>query len=236
VLSVAAVIAIRDVVKNYRGLRPLRVRSLVVGEGEIVSVLGFDAVQAEVMVGLATGAVLPDEGEVAIFAEPTATIDTPDRWLDSLDRIGLVSGRTVLIDELSVAQNIAVPLTLDVDPLAEPFRQEIGRLAGSAGIDTASLDRRVADVPADVRARVHLARALALKPRLLLLEHATATLTAGEGPAFGTVVSRIATARRLSVLALTADEPFAKALGGRRMSWTGATGEVRRVRGWARRF
>ena len=231
-----AILAVRDVVKDYRGLRPLRVRRLVVREGEIVSVLGFDAVEAEVMVGLATGGVLPDQGDVAIFGEPTAAIDTPERWLESLDRIGLVSGRTVLIDELSVAQNIAVPLTLDLDPIAEPVRREVSRLAADAGIDAASRDHRVGDVPPDVRARVHVARALALQPRLLLLEHATAALPPGGGTAFGTLVSRLAKTRGLSVLALTADERFAAALGGRRMSWTAATGDVRSVRGWARWF
>jgi ABC-type transporter Mla maintaining outer membrane lipid asymmetry ATPase subunit MlaF len=232
----ADALAISNLVKNYGGLRPLRVRRLVVGPGQIVSVRGFDPIQAEVMIGLATGAILPDEGEVVIFGEPTSILETSERWLASLDRIGLVSVRTVLVDALSVAQNIAVPLTLELDPLPEPVRGEVRRLAAEAGIDETSFDSKAGAVPPPVRARVHLARALAMKPRLLLLEHASAALAEGDAPVFGTSVSRVATRRGLSVLALTADPRFAKALGGRKMSWTAASGEVRGAGGWARWF
>lgn len=235
-LTGAGAVAITGLVKEHGGLRPLRLTGLAVETGEIVSVLGFDAAQAEVVVGLVTGAMLPDEGEVRVFGVPTTALETPEQWLDSLDRIGLVSTRIVLLDELSVAQNIAVPLTLDLDPLAGPVRDEVRRLAADAAIDGADLDRSARDVSQGVRVRTHLARALALKPRLLLLEHASATLAPHEATAFAAAVARVSRGRGLSILALTGDERFARRLGGRRLSWLPATGEVRTVRGWPRGF
>jgi putative ABC transport system ATP-binding protein len=227
---------VSKLVSRHGGLRPLRLAGLTVAAGEIVSVRGFDAVQAETVVGLVTGAILPDDGEVVIFGEPTTAVSTPDQWLASLDRIGLVSARAPLLAELSVGQNIAVPLTLDLDPLPAPTRDDVRRLASDAGVDDRDLDRRAGDVGTAVRIRTHLARALALKPLVLLLEHASASLDRADAAAFGQIVSRIARSAGLSVLALTSDDRFAAALGGRRMSWQAASGDVLRVRGWARWF
>src|SRR5882672_10819741 len=78
-------IAVRDVQKNYHALRPLRIRSLDVREGESVALLGFDRAAAEVFVNLITAATVPDSGEVRIFGQPTTTIADADAWLSSLD-------------------------------------------------------------------------------------------------------------------------------------------------------
>ena len=53
------------VVKDYRGLRPLRIADLVVEEGERVAIAGLDRAAAEVFVDLVNGALLPDAGRRA---------------------------------------------------------------------------------------------------------------------------------------------------------------------------
>jgi len=37
-------------------------------------------------------------------------------WLAAVDRFGIVSERAVLLDVLSVVQNLAVPFTLEIEP------------------------------------------------------------------------------------------------------------------------
>src|SRR2546422_7481994 len=95
-------IAVRDVQKDYRTLRPLRVRALDVREGESVALLGFDGVAAEVFVNLLTAATVPDSGEIRIFGRPTTTIADADTWLSSLDVFGALSARPVVLDHMSV--------------------------------------------------------------------------------------------------------------------------------------
>ena len=58
--------------KEYGGLRPLRIAELRVAAGERVAILGFDQPSAEVFVNLATGATLPDAGEVSVFGRATS--------------------------------------------------------------------------------------------------------------------------------------------------------------------
>jgi ABC-type sulfate/molybdate transport systems ATPase subunit len=81
-----------------------------------------------------------------------------------------------------------------------------------------------------VRARVHLARALALAPRLLLLEHPTAAVPEPERALFGAVVARVCDARGLTVLAVTFDTAFAAAAAHRTLTLQPGTGQLVAVR------
>src|SRR4051812_18309453 len=95
-------IDIRDVQKDYRALRPLRIKTLQVHAGESVALLGFDQAAAEVLVTLITAATLPDAGDVRAFGRSSSTIQDPTTWLESLDGFGIVGERAVVLDELTV--------------------------------------------------------------------------------------------------------------------------------------
>ena len=82
----AAAIELAGVRKNHQGLRPLRIQSLSVDEGERVSLAGLDMGAASALVDLISAAVLPDEGEVRVMGRSTADVVSADSWLASLDR------------------------------------------------------------------------------------------------------------------------------------------------------
>jgi ABC-type sugar transport system ATPase subunit len=65
-------VELTEVTKDYRGLRPLRIKHLELRAGETVALLGVDAVMSEVLVNLITGAQLPDSGDVTVFGRSTA--------------------------------------------------------------------------------------------------------------------------------------------------------------------
>src|SRR5207245_9810968 len=124
---------LRDVQKDYRGMRPLRIKHLQLREGQSLALVGFDQVAAEVLVNLLTGATVPDAGDVFVLGESTSALADGDAWLASLDRFGILSARAVLLDELKVDQNLAMPFTLELDPLHDAVRSEVRRLAGEDG-------------------------------------------------------------------------------------------------------
>jgi ABC-type sulfate/molybdate transport systems ATPase subunit len=75
---------------------------------------------------------------------------------------------------------------------------------------------------------VHLARALAPGPRLLLLEHPTRTIDdPGDARLLGAALRRAADARGIGWLAVSDDPVFAAACGGRRLRLDPETGELR---------
>ena len=220
--------------KDYHGLRPLRILQLTVVAGEQVAILGMDPAPAEVLLNLITGAVLPDQGRVVVFDRLTSDISDSADWLASIDRFGIVSERAVLLEGLDVLQNLALPFTLDIDPLHGEARDRAIGLAGEVGLAASVWAMKVAAVDSASRARIRVARALALDPLLLLVEHVTAGLTAVEASALGTVTRSIARRRGATVVAVTSDEAFAHAVAGRVLRWEAASGRLsERQGGWA---
>jgi ABC-type transporter Mla maintaining outer membrane lipid asymmetry ATPase subunit MlaF len=226
-MASAEVLHIANLRRAYNGLRPLRLNDLTIAEGERVAVSGLDAGAAEVLVNLVTGASIPDEGEVIVFGRSTASISDGDEWLASLDRFGIVTPRAVLLDAATLLQNLAMPLTLDIEPVPPDIAARVTQLARDAGIAAECLDRPMASLDAAVRARAHLARAVALHPALLIMEHPTVGLGAGEGKAFGHVVASVAGDRILTTLIISEDAAFSDAAATRRLALQGATGALK---------
>jgi ABC-type transporter Mla maintaining outer membrane lipid asymmetry ATPase subunit MlaF len=226
------VLELSDVSKDYRGLRPLRIAGLTVQAGEHIAIIGLDQTTAEVFVNLVTGATLPDRGEVRLFGRPTSAITDSADWLAVVDRFGIVSPRAVLLDSLTVVQNLAMPFTLDIEPPAEDIRRRAVALAERVGLDAASLDRPVAELgPAGV-VRIRLGRALALDPGVVILEHPTAEISPDASLALAAQCRTLSAA----TIALTADTEFAEAVAERCLTLDPATGRLAQRAGWLSRL
>jgi ABC-type transporter Mla maintaining outer membrane lipid asymmetry ATPase subunit MlaF len=230
------VLEFRGVQKAFGGLRPLRINHLEVGRGQTLALIGFDRRTAEVFVDLATGATVPDAGDVRVFGESTAAITDADAWLASLDRFGILTERAVLLEGLTALQNLAIPLTLEVEPLAESIRAQVTRLAREVGMEDSDLTKPIADLSASMRLRVRLGRALALGPLVLLAEHPNASVPDDDVPVLAADVNKIVAARGIASVMLTADRTFAAAVAENVLTLQPATGELKPATGWRRWF
>jgi polar amino acid transport system ATP-binding protein len=232
------ILELTDVSKSYGGLRPLRIQALTFSHADSVTILGLDQPMAEILVNLVTGASLPDAGSVRLFGQSTAAIADSTEWLSVVDRFGIITDRAVMLEGLTMLQNLAVPFTLDIEPLSEESRQRAAALAREVGLPEAQWDTPVGTLDGAARACVRLARALALDPAVLLLEHPTATVDRQDVAALGRRVRSVADRRGAAVLTLTADTVFADSLGGRTVTLDAATGNLnaRRANGWFGRW
>jgi len=233
----APVLEIADLSKNYGGLRPLRVAALAVDPGEQVSLIGLDQPMAEVFVNLVTGASVADRGEVTLFGRATSAIADSTEWLALVDRFGIVSDRVVLLEAMTVLQNLALPFTLEIEPPSAEARERAAALAVEVGLAEGDFEKPIAALDAPGRVRVRLGRAVAFDPAVLLLEHPTASIDPRIVPAVAERVRSVAAARGAALIALTADRAFAKALGGRILELDAATGRMAERGGrWFKRW
>jgi ABC-type transporter Mla maintaining outer membrane lipid asymmetry ATPase subunit MlaF len=220
------VIELTALSKDYHGLRPLRIEKLTLADDELVAILGLDRPMAETFTNLVTGATLPDRGEVSIFGRPTASIDDAADWLSVVDRFGIVSERAVLLVAFSVIENLSIPFTLEIDPPSAEVRESATRLAREVGLRQADWLRPVSELDALGRVRIRAARALALDPKVLLLEHASAGLAPDAAAALGADMRQIASRRGCALLAVTADPEFAFAVASRVLTLDQASGRL----------
>ena len=231
-MTTEAVLEFAGVTKTYGGLRPLRIAELRVASADRVALLGFDQPSAEVFVNLATGATLPDTGDVSICGRSTRSIEDPADWLAAVDRFGIVSDRAVLLDALTVIQNLALPFTLDIEPPPDHVRERAESLAREVGLPEASWSQSVASLDVAGWLRVRLGRAIALDPAILLLEHASAQLSRPDITSIGAAIQSVAAARGMALVAVAADEAFAASVAVSVVTLEPATGRLKPLRRW----
>jgi len=134
---------------------------------------------------------------------------------------------------LPVAANLALPLTLTIDPMSAETRAAVEVLADRVGLPSSRLDAKASTLTPEELVRVHLARALAPGPQLVLLEHPTAAVRdEGERRSLGEALRHATESTATGWLALTGDRIFGRAAGA---TWLriGANGVVRREGLWS---
>lgn len=228
------VLSIQGVTKQYGALRPLRIEQLDVEPGQHIAIVGLDQPAAEVFINLVTGGGLPDTGSVIVNGRSTADIADSTDWLSTLDQFGIVSDRAPLIEPLSVIQNLAMPFTLDIEPPEPDVADKAAALARDVGLPESSWHRPVHELDANGHVRIRLARALALGPALLLLEHPSATLERGDVVAFGRDVRAIVSPRGATAITLTMDRDLAGTIAAKTLTLDPVSGRLKE--GWLARM
>jgi ABC-type lipoprotein export system ATPase subunit len=231
------VVSLTGVVKDYRALRPLRIQALELHAGERLALLGFDQASAEVLVNMIAGATLPDSGTVYALGRSTHEITDGATWLQALDDFGIVSERAVLLEQLTVEQNLAIALTLELHDLPADIRTRVSMLATEVGLAQTDLTKPTAALSTLGRLRLRLGRAIAVNPKVLMAEHPNAPLSEAEQPQFVETLVQVAQSRRLALLVLTADAAFASAVAERVLRLNPATGQlIAAAGGWRKWF
>ena len=144
-----------------------------------------------------------------------------------MEQFGVLSDRVVLLESMTVAQNLAISFDLNLEPVPPEVMTRVIGLASEVGIDVPSLELRAGEVSPLLRSQLLLARALAFDPAILVLEHPTARLSVEEARALAATVANVVKHRGVTTLGLLMDEKFAKATGGRLLDWQPATGEMK---------
>ena len=164
---------LRNVSKGYgKGsarAEVLRNLSLSVEDGEFVAIVGYSGAGKTTLISLLAGLIRPDAGEVIAFDRPV-TAPSPER--------GLVFQNYSLLPWLSVLDNVllAVQQVFGSEPSAAQRRRALDAIAQVKL--TPAIDKKPSELSGGMRQRVSVARALAMNPRVLLLDEPLSALDA----------------------------------------------------------
>lgn len=161
--------------KSFGGLKAVQNVSLTVPEGSLTALIGPNGAGKTTLFALMTGFVKPDSGTVQ-FAGRDITGQAPH--LNA--RLGMA--RTFQIVQPFAAQTVRENIAVGAH-LHEPRRAAALALATEVAARvglSAQLDKPASDLTVAGRKRLELARALATRPRLLLLDEVLAGLNPQE--------------------------------------------------------
>jgi branched-chain amino acid transport system permease protein len=184
----AILVECRDLTRSFGGVQALRGVSLEVREGELIGLVGPNGSGKTTLVNLIAGAFRPSSGELRVGGVSTLGLP-PHR----IAHRGVA--RTYQIprpfDSMTVRDNVAMAIMFGRAP--RPLHE--ARRAAQEPLDLVGLAHRAEARPAEVnlheRQLLEMARALATRPRVLLLDEALAGLSPVEVDAAATVVRRI---------------------------------------------
>jgi len=215
-----AVVRLENVGKSYApGAEILHDVSLALEPGEFCFVTGASGAGKTTLLKLLCLAELASKGVVTLFDTETAGLSRAGRAA-LRRRIGVVFQDFRLIDEISVAENVALPLRVAGTPEAE-IREHVAALLQWLGLEKQSKTLPTALSSGD-KQRVAIARALVSRPDLLIADEPTGHVDDETALLLVRVFERV---NRLgtTVLIATRDAGFASQFDRRRFRLDGGT-------------
>jgi len=163
-----AYLDVADVAKRFRDTRVLEGLGLTVRAGEFVSLLGPSGCGKTTLLRIIAGLLPADRGCVRLDGIDITRVPAHKR------NVGVVFQNYALFPHLTVAENVAFGLKARGAPAADVAPAvaralELVRLAGYA-------DRGIAALSGGQQQRIAVARALAVRPKLLLLDEPLSAL------------------------------------------------------------
>ena len=163
-------IQVTGVAKSFGDFTALESVSLEIPEGSLTALLGPSGSGKSTLLRIIAGLELPDAGTVVIDGRDVSRVAPQKRG------IGFVFQHYAAFAHMSVRENIAFGLRVRRRPKAE-VRAKVDELLEMVGLSTWA-EQRPAQLSGGQRQRMALARALAVAPRVLLLDEPFGALDA----------------------------------------------------------
>jgi sulfate transport system ATP-binding protein len=163
-------ISVSSVSKRYGEFAALDGVSVDIAPGSLTALLGPSGSGKSTLLRVIAGLEVPDEGRVVLEDEDVTTL--PPQRRD----IGFVFQHYAAFKHLSVRENVAFGLKVRKRPKAE-VKAKVDELLGIVGL-AGYQERYPSQLSGGQRQRMALARALAIEPKLLLLDEPFGALDA----------------------------------------------------------
>jgi phospholipid/cholesterol/gamma-HCH transport system ATP-binding protein len=222
------VVEFLDVHKRLGGVPVLDGVDLALPRGVTSVIVGPSGSGKTTLVRLMVGLIRPDRGQVRVAGEDVAQVGR--RGLMALrQQFGMLFQDGALFHALTVAQNVMFPLHHHARVPLPEMRQRADEALAEVGLQGLG-DRRVDQLSGGQRKRVALARALVLRPEIVVFDEPTAGLDPVTSAAIEELILGVRERHGLTFIVITHDTATCRRIADRvGMLWEG------RIRVWGPR-
>lgn len=164
-------VEVRGLWKNYDGRDVLRNIDLSIEPGEIVAIMGSSGGGKTTLLRCISGLIAPSKGDVTVDG-----VDVNREPEEARRHMGMVFQSAALFDYMNVEDNVLFGLRR----MTDIPRREQGAIVKDAlaqvGMDDSSLKKMPSELSGGMRKRVGIARAVALRPKVMLYDEPTTGL------------------------------------------------------------
>ena len=167
-------IEIRNINKQFGDFHALRNVNLDIASGELVALLGPSGCGKTTLLRIIAGLETADTGNILFSGEDTTEVDVRER------QVGFVFQHYALFRHMTVFENVAFGLRVkprNQRPTETQIKAKVHELLGLVQLDWLA-DRYPTQLSGGQRQRIALARALAVEPKVLLLDEPFGALDA----------------------------------------------------------
>ncbi len=195
---------------SYGATRALRDVSLRLAPGASVALMGASGSGKSSLLHCLAGVILPDEGSVVVDGIDVTSLSDRERSRLRLERMGVVFQFGDLVPELTLLENVMLPLQL-LGRRTREARRRAAELLGLLGIADLG-DSRTGAVSGGQAQRAAVARAMVHEPKIVLADEPTGALDSINGEAVLDALVEMTKSSGTTLLVVTHDNVVASHL------------------------
>lgn len=168
------IISLQHVYKSFNGKEVLKDMSIAINTGESVVIVGGSGTGKSVTLKHIIGLMQPDRGHVTVASTDLCCLKAVE-LNEFRRRFGMSFQEGALFDSMSVFENIAFPLRRHTKMKAAEIRNRVEECLAQVHLKDVDT-KRPSELSGGMRRRVGFARAISLKPQILLFDEPTTGL------------------------------------------------------------
>ncbi|NLD92468.1 MAG: ABC transporter ATP-binding protein [Fibrobacter sp.] len=151
--------------------------NLEIQKGQITCIIGQSGSGKTVLFKHIIGLIFPDGGRILLDNEVISSPSiTAVKFNKTRKRFGILFQGAALFDSMSVGENLAFPLREHTTMTEGEINKLIGEALEMVGLKEIFKNKMPAELSGGMRSRVGLARALVMKPEIMLYDEPTSAL------------------------------------------------------------